>query len=101
MAVPPVARSPLLLYCRNSVVSSLLGRHAEFEVCVKGGGRSWSKWQRFSKFKMIAACVQDDRSAMKAWKRVLRAQPHYRCLHPAYLAQKCNLLEVVNILLIL
>lgn len=70
--------------------------HAEYEVCVKGGGRRWSKWQRFSKFKMIAACIQGDPDAASAWTQVLRAKPHYRCLNPDYLAIKCNLLEVVR-----
>ena len=70
--------------------------HAEYEVCIKGGGRSWSKWQRFSRFKMIAECTQGDPDTSAAWKRVLRAKPHYRCLNPDYLAQKCNLLEGVS-----
>lgn len=78
------------------VVSTMLGMHAEYEVCVKGGGRRWSKWQRFSKFKMIAECTQGDPDTAAAWSRVLRAKPHYRCLNPDYLAQKCNLLEVVS-----
>ncbi|CAM9437571.1 unnamed protein product, partial [Hapterophycus canaliculatus] len=76
------------------VVSTILGMHAEYEVCVKGGGRRWSKWQRFSKFKMIAACTQGDPDAASAWTQVLQAKPHYRCLNPDYLAVKCNLLEV-------
>ncbi|CAM9400589.1 unnamed protein product [Scytosiphon promiscuus] len=76
------------------VVSTILGMHAEYEVCVKGGGRRWCKWQRFSKFKMIAACTQGDPDAASAWTQVLRAKPHYRCLNPEYLAIKCNLLEV-------
>ncbi|CAM9978827.1 unnamed protein product [Ectocarpus fasciculatus] len=75
------------------VVSTILGMHAEYEVRLKGAGRRWSKWQRFSKFKTIAACTQGDPDAAAAWRRVLRAKPHYRCLNPDYLAHKCNLLE--------
>lgn len=74
----------------------MLGQHAEFEVRVKGGGRRWSRWQRFSKFKTVAACVDKDPPSMKAWRRVLKAKPRFRCLDPEYLAQKCNLLEVVS-----
>ncbi|CAM9595298.1 unnamed protein product [Ectocarpus sp. 12 AP-2014] len=75
------------------VVSTILGMHAEYEVRLKGAGRRWSKWQRFSKFKTIATCTQGDPDAAAAWRRVLRAKPHYRCLNPDYLAHKCNLLE--------
>lgn len=75
------------------VMSTILGRHAEFEVRVKGGGRSWSRWQRFSKFKLMVQCVNKDRASMRAWRRVLRAQPNYRCLDENYLLMKCNLLE--------
>ncbi|CBJ33835.1 hypothetical protein Esi_0636_0007 [Ectocarpus siliculosus] len=75
------------------VVSTILGMHAEYEVRLKGAGRRWSKWQRFSKFKTIAACTQGDPDAAAAWRRVVRAKPHYRCLNPDYLAHKCNLLE--------
>ncbi|CAB1115294.1 unnamed protein product [Ectocarpus sp. CCAP 1310/34] len=75
------------------VVSTILGMHAEYEVRLKGARRRWSKWQRFSKFKTIAACTQGDPDAAAAWRRVLRAKPHYRCLNPDYLAHKCNLLE--------
>eukprot|EP00752_Nemacystus_decipiens_P004548 g4152.t1 len=76
------------------LVSTVLGEHAEYEVCVKGGGRRWSKWQRFSRFRTIAGCTQADPDAAAAWSRVLRAKPHFRCLNADYLALKCNLLEV-------
>lgn len=74
----------------------MFGRHAEFEVRVKGGGRSWSRWHRFSKFKLVAACVETDTDAMRAWRRVVGSMPHFRCLHPEYLGQKCHLLETVR-----
>eukprot|EP00903_Cladosiphon_okamuranus_P009786 g9303.t1 len=76
------------------LVSTVLGLHAEYEVCVQGGGRVWRRWQRFSKFRTIAGCTQADTDAAAAWGRVLRAKPHFRCLNADYLALKCKLLEV-------
>ncbi|CAM9582751.1 unnamed protein product [Discosporangium mesarthrocarpum] len=79
---------------RHRVVSAGFGRHAEFEVKLLGGNKSWVAWQRFSEFKLLAACVDKSKTAAKAWQNVKRVQPRFRCLDAIYLSRKCRLLEM-------
>ncbi|CAM9557331.1 unnamed protein product [Choristocarpus tenellus] len=83
-----------LQIARHRVVSEGFGRHAQFEVRLEGGNKSWVAWQRFSEFKMLTKCVDKSASVRKAWQKVKNAQPRFRCLDASYLSRKCRLLEM-------